>query len=129
MTASETGNALFIDYEFCTGCGACEMACRQEWDLRSDEWGIKVTTQFLNDGQSFNYVPIPTDLCNLCQPRLADGSLTEPSCVRHCLAKVMAFGSVEEMARKMIGKRRSVIWAPEPRPRRSPLAVGGHNAE
>ena len=125
---SEQRFVLWVDYEYCTGCGACEAACRQEWDLRQDEWGIKVSQQFLNDGQTFNFVPIPTDLCNLCQPHMADGSLGEPSCVRHCLAKVMDFGSVEAMAQRMIAKPRSVIWAPEPRARESPLHTGGRDA-
>ena len=53
-------NGLWIDIEFCTGCFACETACRQENDLGPKEYGIKVFEQILNDGQTFNYVPIPT---------------------------------------------------------------------
>ena len=35
-------NALLIDYEFCTGCHACEMACKVEKGLGEGEWGIKL---------------------------------------------------------------------------------------
>src|SRR5436309_5494 len=90
--------ALFVDYEYCTGSMSCEMACKQQWNLGHDEWGIKVVQQFLNDGQTFNFIPIPTDLCNLCLPAIEAGERAEPACVKACLAQVMAFGPVEQMA-------------------------------
>ena len=33
---------LYVDYEWCSGCHACELACKQEHDLKTDEWGIRV---------------------------------------------------------------------------------------
>jgi Fe-S-cluster-containing dehydrogenase component len=34
---------LLIDYEYCTGCHACEVACKQEYRLPAGKWGgIKV---------------------------------------------------------------------------------------
>jgi len=39
-------NGLLIDYEYCTGCHTCEVACKQELDLPVGKWGIKL----LEDG-------------------------------------------------------------------------------
>ena len=33
---------LYIDYEWCSGCHSCELACKQEHSLKTDEWGIRV---------------------------------------------------------------------------------------
>ena len=37
-------NALLIDYEYCTGCHACEVSCKKEKDLARGQWGIKILT-------------------------------------------------------------------------------------
>ncbi|MCI8468477.1 MAG: oxidoreductase, partial [Eggerthellaceae bacterium] len=38
-----TTHALLIDYKYCTGCHSCEVACRQEKRIESqEEWGIKL---------------------------------------------------------------------------------------
>ena len=37
-----TQKALYIDYEFCSGCHSCEVACRNEIECGIDDWGIKV---------------------------------------------------------------------------------------
>ncbi len=44
-------------------------------------------------------MPVPTSLCDLCADRVAAGE--KPSCVHHCLAKAMEFGTLEELAAKM----------------------------
>lgn len=105
-----TTYGLWIDVEFCTGCHSCEMACRQEHDYQGDQWGIRIQEIFLNNGQSYDYLPVPTNLCNLCAHRVANGQ--QPACVHHCMAQVMAFGPVEELAQRMAAKPRSVIFAP-----------------
>lgn len=110
-----TVQGLWIDYEFCTGCKACELACQQEHGFEVDELGIQVFEQLINGGQTYNFVPIPTDLCDLCAERV--GREGKPSCVHHCMAKVMEFGPVEELVARMVDKPRSVIWAPHARPR------------
>ena len=77
---------LIIDFEYCTGCHACEVACRQEHDFGIDRWGIHVAQQgplpLANGRWSFHYVPSPTELCDLCAGRHRAGK--EPSCVSHC---------------------------------------------
>jgi len=110
---------LWIDVEFCTGCMACEAACRQELDLGPNEYGIKVYEQLLNEGQTFNYVPIPTDLCDLCARRVhKEGK--KPACVHHCMAMVMEHGPLEALIERMKARPRSVLWSPKPRAKQRP---------
>ena len=95
---------LLIDNEYCTGCHSCEVACKNEHDLPLGQWGIKVLElgpRKLADGRhwEYRYVPVPTSLCDLCADRVAAGE--KPSCVHHCLAKAMEFGTLEELAAKM----------------------------
>lgn len=37
-----TQKALFINYEFCTGCHSCELACRNENKIPLGDFGIKL---------------------------------------------------------------------------------------
>ena len=96
--------ALLIDYEFCTGCHACEVACKVEKNLKEGEFGIKLAQigpwiiDEENDKWEFDFVPIPTQRCDLCADRVKAGKV--PSCVHHCQSLVMEFGDVEELAKK-----------------------------
>ncbi|MFC1869525.1 hypothetical protein ACFL0H_15530 [Thermodesulfobacteriota bacterium] len=36
-------NGLLIDYNYCTGCHSCEIACQQEHDFPAGKNGIIVT--------------------------------------------------------------------------------------
>lgn len=101
---------LYIDVEWCSGCHACEMACKQENNLATDEWGIRVVERmYKNKGHTvIEYVPIPTELCNLCMHRVTRGQ--KPACVHHCMTKCMEFGSIEDMGAKVAAKRKSVLW-------------------
>lgn len=91
--------ALFIDYEYCSGCKSCELACRNEHDFKPDQWGIHVLEEKpwqLDDGSwEWNYIPLPTKLCDFCEDKVARGE--EPSCVMHCQAKVIEYGTYEEL--------------------------------
>ena len=69
-----TKYALLIDYKYCTGCHSCEIACRQEKHIESqEEWGIKFA-EFgpvkMDDKWYWNYVPVPSALCDLCVDRI-----------------------------------------------------------
>lgn len=83
--------ALLIDYKYCTGCHSCELACRNEKGITSpEEWGIKVTElgpEKLAGKWYWNYVAVPSSLCDLCADRVEAGAL--PACAHHCLAKCM----------------------------------------
>jgi anaerobic dimethyl sulfoxide reductase subunit B (iron-sulfur subunit) len=109
---------LLIDYEYCTKCQSCEVACKEEHNLPVGKWGIRVQEDGpweIEPGQyNFNYLPFPTDLCNLCAERTAVGR--EPSCVHHCLANVMQYGTVEELAVKLAEKTKQVLFVPQYKP-------------
>lgn len=105
---------LLIDYEFCTGCHTCEMACKVEKGLEEGEWGIKLSQigpwKLDDDKWEWDFVPLPTQRCDLCHDRLEAGKV--PACVHHCQALCMEFGPVEELARKAT-KPRVVIFTVE----------------
>ncbi len=101
---------LYIDYDWCSGCHACELACKQEHDLKTDQWGIRVVerTYRVADRIAIEYVPIPTEICNFCMARVNKGE--NPACVHHCMTKCMDFGPMEEMARLAAKKKKTVVW-------------------
>ena len=102
---------LLIDYEFCVGCGACAIACKQEHHRSPEEWGIYVNTVEPEiSGGKLYYLPFPTDNCNLCGKRIAKG--LKPACVHNCWANVMKFGTIEELTKYMQKKPRTVLWVP-----------------
>ena len=59
---------LFINYDICFGCHACEMACSQEKKLPAGEFGIKIAQygphKNINGDWEYTYLPIPTKLCD-----------------------------------------------------------------
>ena len=68
--------ALLIDYKYCTGCHVCEVSCRKEHDIPLDEWGIKLSQMGpvkMRGEWLWDYVPVPSDLCDLCEDRVAQG--------------------------------------------------------
>lgn len=94
---------LLINYGWCTGCHSCEIACRNARGIPRGKWGIKLTEvgpwKLTDEKWEWNYVPVPTDLCDLCADRVAEGKT--PACVHHCLAKCIEFGTLEELCRRM----------------------------
>ena len=106
---------LLIDYEFCTGCQSCEVACKEEHTIPVWQWGIHL----IDDGPwecadgrfNWNKIPVPTRLCDLCAARTQQGK--QPSCVHHCLAGVMQYGSVEELAKQLEKKPDQVLFVPK----------------
>ena len=102
--ANEYG--ILIDYEYCTNCHTCEVACKKVLDLPVGQYGIKV----LEDGPRKNtlgkwewtYLPLPTD-------RTAEGRL--PSCVHHCQSGIMYYGTLEELAAKLAEKPKMVLFS------------------
>ncbi|MDR0501255.1 MAG: hypothetical protein LBG97_08475 [Coriobacteriales bacterium] len=105
------GYGLLIDYEFCSGCHSCEVACKNERNIPLGKWGIKVETigpwKAEGDRYEFNHIPCPTSLCNLCEERIAKGK--KPSCVHHCLCQVMDYGPIDELAKKAAEKGSKVV--------------------
>lgn len=110
-----TSYGLLINYELCTGCHTCETACKKELELPVGQWGIRVLQdgpRKMNNGRwEYNYLPMPTSLCDLCEDRVAQGKI--PTCVHHCQAGIMNYGPVEELAKMIAGKPKMVIFAPK----------------
>ncbi len=105
-------NGLFIEYEYCTGCHACEVACKQEHNYPAGVGGITVS-EFITESLGkihIDYVPFTTRFCDLCAERTRRGE--QPACVKHCQAVCMMYGTTTELAKAMEAKPRSVIFAP-----------------
>ena len=68
-------NGLLIDYEYCTGCHACEVACKVEKGLEEGQFGIKLAQigpemiDEENEKWDWDFVPMPTKRCDLCADR------------------------------------------------------------
>ncbi len=111
---------LLIDYEYCSGCQSCEVTCKEEHNYPVGKWGIRVLEDGpweIEDGKgvfNYNYIPVPTDLCDLCVARTSKGR--EPFCVHHCLANVITYDTIENLAKKMVTKTKQVLWLPQYKP-------------
>lgn len=106
-------NGLLIDYEYCFGCHTCEMACKTDKHLEKGQFGIELhkigPREVAPDKWEYTFIPIPTELCDLCEDRVAEGR--KPMCVHHCEALVMDYGPIDELAKK-INKPKMVLWTP-----------------
>lgn len=95
--------AMIIDYKYCTGCHVCEVACRNEHDYTLEEYGIKLA-EFgpvkMGDHWMWNYVPVPSDLCDFCEARAERGE--DPACVHHCLAQCIEVVDAQEASKRMM---------------------------
>ena len=108
-------HALYIDFEFCSGCHSCEIACRNELELPLEEWGMKVLEdkprQHADGSWHWDFMAYPTEKCDLCADRVERGLL--PSCVQCCQAKVLEYGTIEECAQKLAEKgKKAAIFVP-----------------
>ena len=106
-------NGLLIDYENCTGCYGCVVACIQEHGYPQDRSGMTVNEIVTEDADKvrIDYLVFPTDLCDLCAKRVSDGE--SPACVKHCQSSCIYFGPLTELAKKMNDMERSSLFAPK----------------
>lgn len=107
-------NGLLIDYEYCTGCKACMVACAQEYKWPPGMGGmivIEVIQKLPKDKAYLNFIPFPTESCVLCAGRVRKGQ--KPACAQTCLANVIKHGPVSELAKELENKPRQVLWAPK----------------
>lgn len=107
-------NALLIDYEYCSGCHACEVSCKMEHALPTGQYGIKILQdgprELPGDKWEYNHIPMPTSLCDMCAERLEAGK--DPACVHNCPASCMKYGTAEEMALEASKKANRVVFVP-----------------
>jgi Fe-S-cluster-containing dehydrogenase component len=66
------------------------------WLIGEDKW-------------EYLFVPAVTELCTLCSKRVKSGKL--PTCVQHCQAAVITYGPLEELAKRMVGKTKHVLFS------------------
>lgn len=103
---------LFINYEYCTGCHTCEVACKKVHDLPEGQHGIVVLEdgprKNINGKWELTYLPLPTHLCDFCAERVNEGRL--PSCVHHCQSGIMVYDTLENLAKLSQDHPRSVVF-------------------
>lgn len=96
-------NALLINYQYCTGCHTCEIACQKQLGLEPGQFGIKLVQigpDHISDRTwQYEFFPHPTDRCDRCASRTEMGK--QPLCVQSCQAGCMEYGQVEELAKKI----------------------------
>lgn len=108
---ASNGYAMLVDYAWCTGCHSCEMACRKEHGLPDDQYGIKINRMIWpidDESWVYTYLPAPTDQCDTCNARRAQGKL--PTCVHHCQAKCLEFGTINEMVNRLDTNKRQSLF-------------------
>ena len=102
---------MLIDYEWCTGCHSCETACQMEHHLPVGQFGIKLNEigpfEYAPDRWQLSYVPVPTDLCDFCDARAAQGQ--DAACVHHCLAKCMEIVEVEDVSARLAALGKTAV--------------------
>ena len=93
---------LFIDFNYCTGCRACELSCKNEKELPRGEWGIKVMElgpAKIAGKWLMDFVPIPSHVCDCCIDRIE--KCMKPPCEIHCLGKCLEVLPLEELSRRL----------------------------
>lgn len=108
---------ILADMHYCTGCHACEVACKQENQYPVGVSGIKITEIIMEDVAAsavhFDYIPYFSKNCNLCAGRIASGEDKVPACVRHCGTASLHYGDIEVLAEQMPQMPRSVLYSPK----------------
>jgi len=104
-------DGLLIEYEYCTGCQSCVVACKQEHGQPVGVCGIQLS-EIITEGDRLriDYLPFPTRYCDLCAERVSGGE--EPACVKACQARTMWYGELPDLAKMMKDKPRSALFAP-----------------
>ena len=108
---------ILVDMNYCTGCHACEVACKQENQFPVGVGGIKITEMITETLDSprvhFDYVPYFSKQCSLCAARINSGEDTKPACVKHCGTASLHYGDFEELAKRMADMPRSILYSPQ----------------
>jgi anaerobic dimethyl sulfoxide reductase subunit B (iron-sulfur subunit) len=104
---------ILVDYEYCTGCHTCEIACAVSHDLPNKKAGVVVhhegAWEISDDNWQDTYLPVFTDVCDLCATTAAHDGV--PMCVHHCQADVLKVGEVSELAKDLEKKPKQLLYA------------------
>lgn len=110
-----TTYGLIVDYQYCTGCNTCEVACQMEHGLPVGQFGIKVNEvgpwKIAEDTWELEYFPTLTQQCDLCRNRTAVGK--QPSCVQNCMGDCLRYGALDELIAIMGEKDQQMILLPK----------------
>ena len=109
---------ILVNYDMCTGCHSCEVACKKERSLSEGECGIKLCEvgpyEYRDAHEAtgkerweWTWMPVLTKACNLCEDRVAKGKM--PMCVQHCQAWCLQFGEVEDLVGEIDGTYRHAL--------------------
>ncbi len=104
---------LLFEMEYCTGCYACTVACKQENGYDADTWGIRIIEQiytYPNGHVQVDYVPFPTNLCTLCQSRIKSGFDDRPACVKSCNSRIIYYGDEKELMEQAKLLKRPMLY-------------------
>ncbi|MDD6785397.1 MAG: oxidoreductase [Eggerthellales bacterium] len=105
--------AMLINHGLCFGCDSCKVSCMKEKNLPFEEPGItiqQIGPMKLDGKWEWDYVPVPTSLCDLCADRRAQGK--KAACEQHCLSLVIEVLPVDQIGARMVelgGKKVSVF--------------------
>jgi len=83
---------IVADLDFCVGCYACEVACKQENNVPEGTRWIKVVgigPEELSGRPRLDFIPMMTEECKLCEHRLSQN--LEPRCVDNCPTQALRF--------------------------------------
>jgi anaerobic dimethyl sulfoxide reductase subunit B (iron-sulfur subunit) len=94
-----TQKQFYINIDRCTGCYACELACKEENEFQ----GILVNTV---GSKKSTFLPVLTEECTTCKHRVEKD--IEPVCVKTCFTKAIYFDTETEL-NKMI-KQKNIIY-------------------
>jgi Fe-S-cluster-containing dehydrogenase component len=108
--------ALLIDYDYCTGCHSCEVACQQEHDYPAGTNGIVVKEyEYEAAGRvRIDYLPFFTQHCDMCKTRRTRDRDEPPACVKHCQSRCMEFGLAGELAGAAAEREKAVLFTHTP---------------
>ena len=106
--------ALLIDYDYCTGCHSCEVACQQEHHYPPGTNGVivKEYEYMVGPRVKIDFMPFLTDHCDLCTARLKNEE--RPACVKHCQAACMEFGLTQDLSATLKDRSRAVLYTHVP---------------
>jgi len=106
--------AVLIDYDYCTGCHSCEVACQQEHGYPVGTNGVVVREYEYEAGGRvrIDYLPFFTQHCDLCKDRRARGEL--PACVKHCQSRCMEFGLTEKLGAQIAERANVALFTHSP---------------
>ena len=107
---------ILVNYYYCTGCHACEIACATSHDLTNDKSGVILhhegAWQVDGDVWQDDFFPFFTKNCDLCQNGQAahDGV---PMCEHHCQSQCIKIGEIDELARELASNPNQLLYAIE----------------